>query len=514
MARESRIKKSLLNARVNLICYLLSLFMSFFSRKIFIDQLGAEFLGLSSTYSSLLGFLNLAELGLGQAIGVVLYKPIFEDDKTQINEIISVLGFLYRIIGLVIFVSGIVMSLFLPLIFPKTSFSLFVIYLGFYSYLFSSLIGYFCNYKQNLLWSDQRGYEVTGYFQIVNLIKTAIQMALAWYVRSYVLFFSIEIIFGCIYTFVLNWRIIKVYPWLKTDVHLGHRLLNKYPNIKVYTKQLIIHRIGNFVQFQITPILIYSFSTLGLVAYYTNYTAITSQIGNLMGTVLNTTSASVGSLVAENDHKRIYAVYKELLSVRYLVAGVLCCCTYYLASDFISVWLGKKYVLSNLIVALLSVQTFFNLVRGVNEEFTNAYGLFSDIWAPFVESLIFIVSSVVLGHFYGLAGVLCGPVISLLVIVNIWKPYFLFSRGMKVSVWHYWKHIFNYLLLLGISYISSGYFCNHFLIDGSSSWFSWILKALVFTLIMGIESFVLFFFFSAGLKDFLKQLFSNRFSKK
>ena len=61
MPQESRLKKSLLNARVNLIFYVLSLALSFFSRKIFLDALGADFMGLIGTLNNLLGFLNLAD---------------------------------------------------------------------------------------------------------------------------------------------------------------------------------------------------------------------------------------------------------------------------------------------------------------------------------------------------------------------------------------------------------------------------------------------------------------------
>ena len=90
---ESRVKKTLLNARVNLVFYFLTLALSFFSRKIFLDCLGADFVGLTGTLQNLLGFLNLAELGIGSAIGYVLYKPLFERNQEKINEIISVMGY-------------------------------------------------------------------------------------------------------------------------------------------------------------------------------------------------------------------------------------------------------------------------------------------------------------------------------------------------------------------------------------------------------------------------------------
>ena len=84
---ESRVKKTLLNARVNLVFY-------FLTRKIILDCLGADFVGLTGTLQNLLGFLNLAELGIGSAIGYVLYKPLFERNQEKINEIISVMGYL------------------------------------------------------------------------------------------------------------------------------------------------------------------------------------------------------------------------------------------------------------------------------------------------------------------------------------------------------------------------------------------------------------------------------------
>ncbi|MFR5959044.1 MAG: hypothetical protein ACLUHA_05940 [Bacteroides stercoris] len=74
---ESRLHKSYLNARVNVFFYLVTLFISFFSRKIFLEKLGADFVGLTSTMQNLLGFLNLAELGIGASIGYVFLQTDF-----------------------------------------------------------------------------------------------------------------------------------------------------------------------------------------------------------------------------------------------------------------------------------------------------------------------------------------------------------------------------------------------------------------------------------------------------
>ena len=94
-----RTKKSILNAEVGLLFYFISSIIAFFSRKIFLDNLGADFIGLTGTLQSILGFLNLSELGIGLSISYFLFKPLATNDKVTINEILSLLGYLYKKIG-------------------------------------------------------------------------------------------------------------------------------------------------------------------------------------------------------------------------------------------------------------------------------------------------------------------------------------------------------------------------------------------------------------------------------
>ena len=120
MMNESRSYKSLLNAQIGLIFYLVTLALSFVSRKIFLDNLGVEFIGLTGTLTNILGFLNLAEFGIGSAISFFLYKPLQIADRGRISELISIFGYVYRKIGCMIGAGGIVVSLFFPLIFKQT----------------------------------------------------------------------------------------------------------------------------------------------------------------------------------------------------------------------------------------------------------------------------------------------------------------------------------------------------------------------------------------------------------
>ena len=97
MVTDSRTSKSIKNSLVALAFYFINLVLQFFSRKVFLDYLGAEILGLNTTATNLLQFLNLAELGIGSAIACTLYKPLLEKDTVAINEIVSLQGWLYPV---------------------------------------------------------------------------------------------------------------------------------------------------------------------------------------------------------------------------------------------------------------------------------------------------------------------------------------------------------------------------------------------------------------------------------
>ena len=174
----------MLNAEVNLIFYFLSLFFAFFSRKIFLDNLGAEFIGLTGTLYNILGYLNLSELGISACIGYFLFKPLQTNNRQEIQEILSLLGYLYNWIGSIIFAGAFIVSLFFPLIFAHANLGFGIIYFAFYSFLGSSLIGYFINYRQILLSADQKKYLVAIYYQLVNIVKIGLQIFLAYYYKN------------------------------------------------------------------------------------------------------------------------------------------------------------------------------------------------------------------------------------------------------------------------------------------------------------------------------------------
>lgn len=507
-ATESRTAKSIKNAKVALCFYFINLLLQFFSRKIFLEYLGAEVLGLNTAAQNLLGFLNLAELGIGSAVAYNLYKPIFEKDIQKVNEIVSVQGWLYRRVAYVVIIGACLLMCFFPLIFAKAEVPLWYAYGSFVVLLVGALLSYFINYRQIVLTANQKEYKITLNVQGFKILKVVFQiLAIRYLVSGYVYWMFLEFLFSIIAAVVLDRILKREYPWLKSVPGQGKELKKKYPEIITKTKQAFFHQIGGFVLSQTSPLIIYAYASLTLVAIYGNYMLIVIGVTMLVNSLLNSVGAGIGNLVAEGDKKRIKKVFWELTSFRVWLSSVVCFGVYKLGHSFIILWVGEQFVLKQSAFIVLILITFISLSR-TNEIFLFAYGLFQDIWAPIAEAILNLGLSILLGYFFGLTGILLGVAISLLIIVCGWKPYFLYKSGFRECIWEYVLHWGKYLLLIIISFSVTSALSNILLVMDVSSYFSWGIYALGLLLLYSMISLFLFISTDAASRSYAKRFYT------
>ncbi len=469
------------NSQIALIFYFINLLLGFYSRATFIKYLGTELLGLNSTIVNLVGLLNIAELGIGLAILSSLYTPLYNNDKKSINEIISVQGYWYGIIGIVISIIGIVILCFFSFIFKNVSFPIIYAYLSFIVVLFGSLCSYFFNYKQTILSANQEDYIVVLNYQGSIAIKRVLQIiAIILSNNGYIWWLIIEFVGSLIVTLSLNFVIHKKYPWLSTKFSQGKKLSRQYPYILSQTKKLFIHKISSVVLLQLSPLVIYAYSSLEAVALYGNYMLIISSIIALLNSIFNSINAGIGNLVAEGDKEKIINVFWELFSLRFFIVTTSCIGVYYLSDAFISIWIGSEYLLNKTTLILLIFILYINTMRSSIDSYIYAYGLFSDIWAPLTEIILNIGLSVLLGHFWGMNGVLLGVCISLFILIFCWKPYFCFHKGLNVHIRIYTQGYLKHIICALIAtYITHFAFQHFFSQDyASSNIVHWLISCI------------------------------------
>jgi len=509
----SRTNKVIKNSTLNFSFNVMTICLTFFSRKIFIDYLGNDLIGLNSTLQNILGFLNLAESGIAISISYALYQPLFNSDKQQIKEIVSILKSLYGKVGYIILGGAVVLSFFLPVIFGNTGVNLIFIYSAFFVFLLSSLIGYFLNYRQILMRANQQEYVIITTFKLCTIIKIICQIiALTQFESGYFIWLFIELSFNLIYSYILNIRINTYFPWLKVEKSDIRLLRQKYSFIVKKIKQVFFHQAAGFILLQTTALFVFIFTDLSTVTKYTNYTLITVQITTLLSALMNSTFASVGNLVAEGKNNHALKVFGELITLRFYIAFLTIFCLYNLIEPFISIWLGNEFILDRTILILILISTFITLVRGCVDSFISAHGLFHDVWATCTEAAINIIVCIIAGYYWGLKGVALGPVVCTGIFVVFWKPYFLFRNGFKLSVFVYWKIVLRICIVNGFIFIICCYFIQKWSFEIKSFFHFFKFSVLLFASYATI-SFIASSIAIKGMRDFFMRVM-NMFEKR
>lgn len=502
---ESRTKMSLINARVSLVYYLVLLFIGFFSRKVFYDYLGSEILGLNTTASNILGFLNLAELGVGTSVSYFLYQPLFDNDQDRISKIISLQGWIYRKIAYIIIALSVLLMMFFPLIFEKSPLPLFYAYATFCTLLFSALLGYFVNYRQILLAADQKNYKVQRVMQSMVILTRIVQIfGISYSSYPFIFWILTEILNAIGQAYLLNKTIRKEYPWLIDCVSNGKSYFKEMPEIFVKTKQVFYHKIASIVLQKSSPIILYAFTSLTIVAYYGNYIVTVCQVATVISIIFSSSSAAIGNLVASNDKDHMIRVFWELFDSRFCVALIAMISCYILTNPFITLWLGEKYPLSETFLILFIAIQFVMIVRTTVDSFISAQGMFQDIYAPLVEAAINVGLSILFGTMWGIEGIMLGILMSLIVVVCIWKPFFLFNRGFKIAIWKYFVPVLVRVIVSGIIVFVTREIV-YIIMDCCtvSSFCTWISMAVITLTIASVISILTFLSISQGFRNFI-----------
>lgn len=475
----SRVKNSVKNARIAMFFMAVTLLLTFFSRKIFIESLGTDLVGLTATIQNILGFLNIAELGIVSAVAATLYKPLYENDRKSIDDIISIFGYLYRIIGFCIIIGGCIVACFLGVIFKDAGVSLRDVYFGYAVFLLTSLVGYFISYRQTLLDADQRQYVIVVWTNLAQIGKLVLQICLLKFFHgTYVGWLFVELFFGIIYGFWINRRVNRLYPWLQTSYRKGKAERKRYGNLFRTIKNVIPHKLGSFVLNQTGSVLVYAFANLSMVTVFTNYTLILNKAVLLISTAFNGVGGSIGHLVAEGNRNKIMQVFWELQFFFFYLAGVAVICFFYLVEPFIFLWLGNGFLLEKSAFYLLLLNTFIGIIRVPIGLYINGYVLFQDIWAPIGEAVINLSVAIVCGYYFGITGVLAGASVSLIIMAVIWKPYFLYRAAFHERIRNYWSGFAGYLAILAITWLVV-YLCKPFVLVAFSDWGKWLQNAAV-----------------------------------
>lgn len=259
------------------------------------------------------------------------------------------------------------------------------------------------------------------------------------------------------------------------------------------------------------PILIYAFVSLRMVAYYENYSLLATKLLGLLNSVLGSTEAAVGNLIAEGNKSKIERVLWEMMSIRYWVSIYVVAILYFILPPFITLWIGPEYVLSSTVLILIILNIFVQTTQSCLGQFIYGFGLFNDVWATLTQSGIFLILAIIFGKYYGLSGIIGASVISLWLAYGVWKPYFLYRYGFKYPIWQYWKKwikIIFYTCIAIVLIVISENFLNTIIPNPNESYLNLFFYSLILLTITTTISSIIMLSFNP-----YSRVIINRFKK-
>lgn len=450
-----RTKNSIKNIYIGILTQVVVVLLGFTSRKVFIDSLGTEYLGVNGLLTNILSMLGLVEGGIGVSIIYNLYKPLAEKDTEKITALIQLYKKLYTILAGIVFLLG--MAIY-PLLGKIIKGGTTVKYIGivYFILIFKSVISYLNAHKWSLINADQKGYVIAKYSLIFNIVTTIIKIIVLKLTRNYILFLLIETIIFIIQN-IYNGNIVnRMYPYIKTKEKYEVDKDTK-DNLIMNVKAVFLHKIGSYCVFGTDNILISAFINIKAVGLYSNYTMIITQLASLLTPIIGGIGDSVGNLIATEDQEKSYDVFKMVFLINFFIYSISAIFLFNLLEPFIDFWLGKGLLLDQLSFIFIIANFYITGMRSSIDIFKAKAGIFNpDKYMPLVEAIINLAASLVLVKYFGIAGIFMGTMMST-ISIPLWnQPRLVYKHVFKISVFEYFKKYVAYLILtIGVGWMTT-----------------------------------------------------------
>ena len=443
-----RTDNSIKNSITSFISYFIAIIITFISQKIFIHILGIEYLGLNSVFKNLFSILNILDFGMGSVTLFYFYKYIHDNKNNEINSLLKYTKKFYYFVMLFILVVGILITPFLKYIVDvKVTNEIYIIY---YLFLISSIVSYLFEYKCSLIIASQKKYILTLIHIFYVILTNIVQIIILLITKNYYLYIITNIIFVLIERFIILKYINKKYNYLnkndnkELDKNIKKDLFNR---MKAYT----LDRVATLLVYNTDTILLSIFYGLKKVGIYTNYLFIINGVDALFNGIISSLTPSVGNMLVENDCDKNYDIFKKIKFLTLLISIFTTSMIISLSQDFITIWVGKKYLFSIDILIVLSILFYVNFMKYSYKVFKHGAGIWiEDKFVPVFVALLNIIFSIIFIKLFGLIGVFIGTIFSSIPLYFYDFPKFIYKKLFNKKYINYYKQLIIDILISGL----------------------------------------------------------------
>lgn len=458
-------KKGILNITVSIGFRVLILVASLLVRRFLIRYVGNEVNGLNSLYTSIIGFLAVAELGVGSAITYCMYKPIVEGDHAKVSALYRLFSRLYLIIGAIILTAGCILMAFLRY-FAKDYAELNVnIYLTFALSLAAVVITYLFSAKTSLINAYKNNYISTAITSTGMLLQCGLQIVVLILTRSFVYYLLCAIVAA-----LAQWAATE----LITRKKYGNIIRDKQTvdsgtkaEIVKNVKAMFMHKIGTVLVNTADSVIISAFLGVVVLGKYSNYTIIMTAMTSVITLFFSPLTSVIGHLYVEESGEALKKYYHFFHTLNFIIGTVFFLGYYAIIDNVVTICFQDGLELAKSVSFVITLNYFIQFMRQATLLFRDSTGTFyNDRWKPLVEGLVNVALSIVFvlwfnrewGEQFGVVGVIVATIFTNIFICHIVEPHVLHKYALKTSAKVYYIKNYCYIALFTASLVAL-HFC-------------------------------------------------------
>lgn len=452
--KYNRIENAKRNIIYGVLLQIIIIFMPFVIRVMIVRSMGAEYVGLSSLYSSIITVLNVTELGFGSAIVYAMYKPIAEDDLSKVCALLFFYRKIYYVVAIIVLTAGIVVMPFLQYLVKgecPDNINLYYLYL---LYLLNTVTSYiFGSYKRSVLLAYQRQDVISKLTIFVQIVIYSLEILSLIFIKDYYLYVILIILGNIAINILIARHVDRNYEHIYA---FGTITTSEKKEILEKVKGLLVNRVLSVSRNSSDTIFITSFTGLISTAIYSNYLFVVTALNEFVFTIANSITAGVGNGLVLNDEEKNY---NDFMKIDIIYMAMCSICVFGMLNFyrfFVSLFFGKQYLLNVRTECLFCVLFFVINTGCIKNVFINAAGLWDQTKKySIMEAVCNCIFNFIGVIHLGISGVLLATIISLLLFDFIFVTKVLFKNVFrKHSVISYWAlNMFYGGCILGITQI-------------------------------------------------------------
>ncbi|MCR5292769.1 MAG: oligosaccharide flippase family protein [Eubacterium sp.] len=481
--RLERVKNTKRNILVGETDKIVGILLPFIVRTMIIHVMGAEYLGLTSLFYSILQMLNLMDMGFGSSIIYSMYKPIAENDEKTISALMRFYSKVYRVIGLSMLGVGIALLPFLPHLIkgePPEDINIYILYLIFVG---NSVLNCLLFPNRKALFTAYQRDDVSGVMHIITqVLMYATQMIAVMLSKDYYLYILTIPASTVIYSVLCAISGRKMFGTYSKGEKLPEDV---YKNIRKQVVGLMVRKIASYSRNAFDSMFVSAYLGLAINGIYGNYYYVMDAIVMVLAVLKTSMAGGVGNSIAMETVEKNNVDMTTFNFLFMTISGWCAICLLCLYQPFMKIWVGEALSLPMYMALTFSIYFYILKMADIRTLYAESVGIW---WQGRYLSVIEAVMNILLNwlfiKFMGLFGIVLATMISYFIFNFIGGAILLYKYYFKnVSIKDYFVQHAIYLFVTCIIAVPTFFVSEMIKVDGIPGL---ILKALICVFIPGI----------------------------